>query len=217
MESQPKPIVGRAHERGASMVSLIAGMTIMFILMSAAVPAWRYVMKDAREEELLFRGEQVASAIERYQRKTGALPPTIEVLVKQRYLRKAYAEPFAKNGKWRLVHPGEVVLPPGAGGIPGMTAGVSPPMTTMVGMAPQAGATIGGNLGGAGILGVASYNKDKSLRIFNGRTRYSEWFFLAGQPRLIGRPLGPAIPGVGTDARPSPGPSGPRRQPSTNR
>jgi type II secretory pathway pseudopilin PulG len=205
---------GRESERGVSLVSLIAGMTIMFIMMSAAVPFWRYVMKDAREEELLFRGEQIAAAIERYQRKHGnTAPPSLEILVQQRFLRKAYQEPFAKDGKWRLLRPGEAILP-GVPGVPGLPA---PTPTTLVGSAPQAGGTIGGTIGGGGIVGVASYSKDKSLRLFNGRERYNEWFFIAGQPRLVGRQFGPAIapggpaaPGSRPDARPS-------RAPSNNR
>lgn len=208
------PLVRRDSERGVSLVSLIAGVTIMFIMMSVAVPGWRYVMKDAREEELLFRGEQIARAVERYQRKNGnALPPSLEILVQQRHLRKAYKDPFAKDGKWRLVRPGEAILPPGVPGLP-----TTPTPTTLVGSAPGGG-TIGGSItvGGAGILGVASLNKDKSLRMFNGRTRYDEWLFIAGQPRLVGRQFGPAVLPRGVPAkRPSSGPSGPR-QPSNNR
>jgi type II secretory pathway pseudopilin PulG len=210
---------GRDGERGASLVSLIGAMTIMFVLMSAAVPSWRYVMKDAREEELIFRGEQIARAIKRYQDKHGSsLPPSLEILVQQRFLRKAYKEPFAKDGKWRLLRPGDALLPPGVGGIPGMSRpGSTTPPSTMVGQAPTAGGTIGGTIGGAGIVGVASFSKDKSLRIFNGRTRYNEWMFIAGQPNVLGRQFGvPLNPGggvapLGSTTRPSPG-SG--RQPS---
>ena len=39
-----------------------------------------------------------------------------------------------------------------------------------------------------GFQGVASTSTEKSLRVFNGRTRYNEWLFLPGQPRVIGRP-----------------------------
>ena len=202
---------GREGERGASLVSVIAGLTIMLIMMSVAVPSWQYVMKDAREEELLFRGEQIAKGIERYQRKNGnTLPPTLEILVQQRFLRKAYKEPFAKDGKWRLVRPGEPLLPPNIPGLP-PTRQTTPP-STMVGQAPTAGGTIGGTISGTGILGVASLSKDKSLRMFNGRTRYNEWLFIAGQLRLVGPQFGPPggvappifpSPGTGTRSRPS--------------
>ena len=41
-----------------------------------------------------------------------------------------------------------------------------------------------------GFQGVASTSTDKSLRLFNGRTRYDEWVFAPGQPRIIGKPIG---------------------------
>ncbi len=39
-------------EAGYTLVALLASMTIMLILMAAAMPSWRYVMKNDREEEL---------------------------------------------------------------------------------------------------------------------------------------------------------------------
>ena len=44
---------------------------------------------------------------------------------------------------------------------------------------------------------MASLSKQESLRLFNGRTRYDQWVFLAGQPRRLGRNTGPmpAMPG----------------------
>ncbi len=29
-------------------------------------------------------------------------------------------------------------------------------------------------------------SKDKGLRLFNGREKYNEWVFVAGQPRMVG-------------------------------
>jgi hypothetical protein len=53
-----------------------------------------------------------------------------------------------------------------------------------------------------GFQGVASTSTEKSLRIFNGRTKYNEWLFLPGQPRIIGRPAGRAVPGPGGPVQP---------------
>ncbi len=60
-----------------------------------------------------------------------------------------------------------------------------------------------------GFQGVASTSTEKSLRVFNGRTRYNEWLFLPGQPRVIGRPVGPAVPQPGGGVRPPGATSGP--------
>lgn len=213
---------GDAHDRrgeaGYSLVGLMAGIAIMLIMMAVATPGWRYVVKNDREEELIFRGGQIADAVQRYQRKNGnALPASLEVLVKGKYLRKAYTDPMAKDGKWRFLRPGEVAVPgalpglggrpgqPGQPGAPGMTGpGFSPPGGTP-GTTRPGGTSPGTSPGstsptgqpfGTMVQGVASRSTDKSLRIFNGRDRYDEWLFVPGQPRVIGRPMGPALPGI---------------------
>ena len=107
---------GSRAEGGYSLVALLASITIMFILMAAATPTWRYIMKNDREEELLYRGGEIADAIVRYQKKNGNTYPTsLEQLVKGKFLRKAYKDPMSKDGKWRLVHQGQAAVPGGAG------------------------------------------------------------------------------------------------------
>lgn len=178
------------RERGFALVIVLAGITVMMILMGAAVPTWRYVMQDDREQELFFRGDQIAGAIEQYQRKNGqAFPPSFEVLVKGKYLRKAYKDPMVKDGKWKIVRPGEAIP---VSATP--TAGASPrPSPTPP---PSAFGPAGGTGIGA-IAGVVSLSHENSLRLYNGRTRYDQWIFLAGQPRQLGRQVTPNVPGGG--------------------
>ena len=177
------------------MVALMAAVAIMMIMLAAAVPSWRYVMRNDAEEELIFRGGEIADAIARYQKRNGnALPPSLEVLVKGKFLRHPYKDPMTKHGRWRFVRPGEVVGPQVASGIPGTTGGTTTTTTTTT-TRPSAFSQPGLTLGG--FQGVASTSTDKSLRIFNGRTRYNEWVFLPGQPRVVGRPVGPALPRPG--------------------
>jgi type II secretory pathway pseudopilin PulG len=176
------------------MVALLAAVAIMMVMMAAAVPSWRYVMRNDAEEELLFRGGEIADAIARYQRRNGnALPPSLEVLVKGKFLRRAYKDPMTKHGRWRFVRPGEAVgaVAPGIPGLGGSTTTTTTTTTTRPSAFPQPGATLGG------FQGVASTSTEKSLRLFNGRTRYNEWVFLPGQPRVVGRPIGPAVPRPG--------------------
>lgn len=187
----------------------------MMILMGMAMPTWKYVMQNEREQELFFRGDQIASAIERFQRKNAnAVPPNMEVLVKGRFLRKAYTDPMTKDGRWRLIRPGEVILPAGApGNLPGR-----PPQVTPSASPGVSGGTVGGGLGGLGpgregsmpFIGVASTSTEKSLRMMNGRESYDMWIFVAGQPRVLGRNELPVVPGgrlpsPGTGGSPPPG------------
>ena len=166
---------------------------IMMIMLAAAVPSWRYVMRNDAELELISRGGEIADAIARYQRRNGnALPPSLEVLVKGKFLRRPYKDPMTKHGRWRFIRPGEAVGPL-VPGIPGTTGGTTTKTTTTT--RPSAFSQTGATLGG--FQGVASTSTEKSLRVFNGRTRYNEWLFLPGQPRVVGRPIGPAMPRPG--------------------
>jgi type II secretory pathway pseudopilin PulG len=186
---------------GYSLVALVAAISVMLILMTAAVPYWRYVMKNDREEELLFRGGEIADAIARYQRRNGnALPPSLEVLVKGRFLRHAYKDPMTKDGKWHFLRPGEAIGPV----VPGAPRPGGTGSTTTTTTRPTAFSRPGQTLGV--IQGVASTSTEKSLRVFNGRTRYDEWLFLPGQPRVIGRARAVRAPGPIAPGAPSPPP-----------
>jgi len=186
-------------EAGYSLVALMAAVAIMMIMMAAAVPSWRYVMKNDAEEELLFRGGEIADAIARYQRRNGnALPASLEALVKGRFLRRAYKDPMTKPGRWKFIRAGEAMVP-GAPSVRG-PGGVTTTTTTTTTTRPSAFGSPDTVLGG--FQGVASTSTDKSLRIFNGRTRYNEWIFLPGQPRIVGRPVGPTMPRPGGPFQP---------------
>jgi len=162
------PRAPRRSERGVSLVALMVAITLMMIAMAIMLPAWSYVTKNEREQELLFRGEQIARAIERYKAKNGnTLPTSLEMLVKGRYLRKLYKDPMVPDGKWRLMHPGEPPIPEEDLRSSGMS-----------GAAPR-GQTFGP------IEGVASRSTDESLRCLNARRRYSAWFFIANQQRMV--------------------------------
>ncbi len=207
----------RRCEAGYSLVALLAAVAVMMVMLGAAMPSWRYVMRNDAEEELLYRGGQIADAIGRYQRKNGnALPPSLEVLVEGKYLRKAYKDPMTKSGRWRLLRPGDLAgvgVPgiPGAGTRPGQPGGpgattTTTTTTTRPSAFSQPGQTIGG------FQGVASTSTEKSLRVFNNRTRYNEWLFVAGQPRVVGRaPAGPPGGSGRPGGAPRPGGTSPAR------
>ena len=99
----------RRHESGFSMPALLAMIAIMTFALMLAMPSWRYIVRDDKEQELIFRGRQISAAIARFQRKNGnALPTSFEQLVKGKYLRQEFKDPMTKDGKWRIVRPGEI-------------------------------------------------------------------------------------------------------------
>ncbi len=207
--SAPRLPRHRPAEAGYAMAALVASVTIMLIVMAAAVPSWKYVMKNDREEELLFRGNQIAEAIERYQKKRGNLLPTsIDLLVKEKFLRKAYKDPMTKDGRWRLVRPGEPVTGAGAP-IPGSGSRGGPASVPTPAPTPTPSSSFGRDAG-AGIgpfAGVVSRSTEKSLRLFNNQDQYDRWKFVAGQPRIVGKP--PQVKtGLAPGARPGAAPAG---------
>ena len=219
MSPPPAPRRGRTGETGFALVIVLAGIAVMMILMGAGVSTWRYIMQDDREQELFFRGDQIARGVEAYQKKNGnTFPISLEVMVQGKYLRRVYKDPMTPDGKWRLVRPGEAVPASGTGG-PG-TAGSSPRPGSSPSPSPlrQETLVVRSTLGGVAgtslgaIAGVASRSQETSLRLYNGRTRYDQWLFLAGQPRRLGpdkgpKPAGGGLPGQpGAPHRPSPSP-----------
>jgi type II secretory pathway pseudopilin PulG len=203
----------RTGEAGYTLVALMAGITIMMIMMAAAMPSWRYVIKNDRELELIAHGGEIADAIQRYQQRNGnALPPSLEVLVKGKFLRHEYKDPMTKGGKWRFIRQGESINPIRPPGTPGTSSSRTSirPTPTPTPARQSAFSQPAGTLGG--IQGVASTSKDESLRVFNGRTKYNEWLFLPGQPRDVGRPSrprgvpgAPRVPGSSSGAPTTPG------------
>jgi type II secretory pathway pseudopilin PulG len=191
------------RQDGYSILILLAGVAITLIAMGAAVPTWRYVMQDDREQELLFRGGEIADAIARYQKKNGGtLPVSLEVLVKGRFLRRAYKDPMTKAGEWRFLRQGEAIAPPGVTTGPGGPLGGSPgpgtspsPSPSPFGASSSGGAPGGPALGLGGFVGVASRSKARSLRVMNNAKTYDAWLFIAGRPRIVGKqPITPGVP-----------------------
>jgi type II secretory pathway pseudopilin PulG len=169
----------------------------MSIAIAVALPAWKYVIQNEREEELIFRGGQIADAIRRYQTKNGnALPASMDVLVKGKFLRKAYKDPMTADGSWRLIRQGETLGgAAGAARAPGSpSASPSPTSSPRPSPSPSPGGMVGSRAGSVpggqtiGVfVGVATKATGKSIRLYNNRDQYDQWWFIAGQPRVVGR------------------------------
>jgi type II secretory pathway pseudopilin PulG len=181
------------------MPALLAMLSIMALALLIAMPSWRYLIKDDKEQELIFRGRQISSAIARFQRKNGnAFPASLEQLVQGKYLRKTYPDPMTADGKWRIIRPGEGGLArPGASPTPPGPGGANRPGPTPQ---PSPTPTFGGGTGGPGgpVGGVASLSTETGLRTVNGSDSYNRWVFSPTIPLIVGgRPSGaPGPPGL---------------------
>ncbi len=203
------------------LLGLMLAFTLMLIAMAAAAPRIAQQIKREREEELVHRGKDYATAIKRFVHKNGGRYPTsIEQLENTnhiRFLRKRYKDPTTGDNIWRLVHFGEaeIKIPtpnpglnpnttnPGLGGGtasvpaappggPNTTAGLNPgglgqtspanppPGNTggQLGSLQTSGIGNGQQIGGGQVIGIASVNKAQSIKEFNDKDHYDEWFFV---------------------------------------
>jgi type II secretory pathway pseudopilin PulG len=196
------------------MAALLVAISVMAVLMSALLPQWSHMARREKEEELIFRGQQYARAIGLFQRKfANTAPPTIDVLVEQRFLRKKYKDPIT-GGDFQPLYANQAVQQAGSGSSqvarrPGEQAN-----TTVVTPARgllQSGLNNTGVGAQGGVIGVTSKSKDASIKVYNGRTRYNEWAFVFIQTsQRPGQSVNPAqLPGQGGPG----GRGGPGQQP----
>ena len=102
--------------RGYAMAALLVAMSVMAVLMSALLPVWSHMATREKEEELIFRGKQYARAIGLFQRKfANTAPPTIDVLVEQRFLRKKYKDPIT-NDDFQPIYANQAAMQAPGGG-----------------------------------------------------------------------------------------------------
>jgi len=187
---------------GYILAVLLVSLAVGAVWMSALLPAWRQQAIREKEAELVFRGEQYARAIALYNRANpGTLPPSIELLVSQHYLRKAYKDPITGEDFLYLGSgiPGQLGstttssaigtgIEPGTLGQNAPT-GTAGPVQAPSGLALQSSAM-------RGIYGVRSRSAETSIRIYNGFQQYNLWAFDFTQA-LQRLPALPAPPGQG--------------------
>src|SRR4051812_21222237 len=95
------------HRRdlGFSLAALIFFATAASIFIASIVPAYQMQAKRELEEELIFRGGEYTRAVQKYQRRFGVYPSSIDQLVSTntlRFVRRAYKDPI--TGKdFRLI------------------------------------------------------------------------------------------------------------------
>lgn len=115
----------RRSEAGYTLVALLAMMTVLALFAMAAAPSIQQQAQREREEEAIFRGEQVADAIRDYYRyRSGtlrvagdqALPSSMDQLLQgvpvpggsrnRQILRPSAArDPLTIEGEWRFILP----------------------------------------------------------------------------------------------------------------
>ncbi len=184
------------------MAALLVAIAVMSVAMAVVLPAWRQQTQRENEEELIFRGRQYVRAVQLFQRRyAAAYPPDVDVLVRQKFLRKKYTDPLVKDGEFEILYQGSPLAvsqgqgrgggqaTPGAGGA-GQSAFTFDSRSGAVqvqGGQGRAGGVVGAR---GGVVGVRSKSIEASIRVYNGATHYNEWQFV-----FVPRPTGPGVRG----------------------
>ena len=212
-----KPI--RSGETGYVLLAVMLAVTLILVAMSIELPRIAQQIKREKEEELVHRGKDYATAVKRFVHKNGGrYPLSVEQLENTnhiRFLRKKYKDPMTGESDWKMVHPGEAQIniptpKPGLSGPGGTNPGLfgtnpptnnPPPGTAQLNPnaggstfgQPQQQPTSGGGqlgsltvsnigngqtVGGGQIIGVASTSKKQSIKEFNDKDHYDEWYFV---------------------------------------
>ncbi len=184
------------------MAALLVAMAVISIVLSTTLPVFSTMARREREAELVFRGQQYARAVTLFQRKYGnALPPNLDVLLNEHFLRKQYKDPITGED-FLLVGPGSPELAQAVNSAPGQQQqGRGGPQMSQQQLQQTSGRGVQSNpvnANGApgGVLGVVSKSKDTSLRLYNNRDKYNEWVFVATQMSVAaGGQGGTQVPG----------------------
>jgi type II secretory pathway pseudopilin PulG len=200
LAGQPCDLARGRGNHGYAMAALLVAMSVMAVLMSALLPVWSHVATREKEEELIFRGKQYARAIGLFQRKfANTAPPTIDVLVEQRFLRKKYKDPIT-NDDFQPIYANQALIQQPGGGPSAPRPGQSATLSNPAQQTLQSGFGTTGVGAQGGVIGVTSKSKDESIKIYNGRTRYNEWAFVYIQ--TVQRPGQSGNPGQGGPNQP---------------
>ena len=251
----------RSHSRqsGYVLLALMLTMTLILVALALEAPRIGQQIKREKEEELVHRGKDYATAVKRFVHKNGGRYPTsvdqLENTNRIRFLRKKYVDPMTGDSDWKMVHVGEAEikipapnpgLSGGGGTNPGLggpTGGpttnqqpgvVTPPPgiaqtlngptaqpqtqpggTGSLGSLTTSGIGNGQTVGGGQIMGVASVSKGHSIKEFNDKDEYDEWYFVydlrleqsGGTGVTVAAPRG-ATAATGSSGTPGTGTSG---------
>jgi len=146
---------------GYALITAIIAINIFAIFSLMASSMWQREIGRENENELIFRGNQYVRAITAYRKKhPNTFPPDIEILEKERFIRKLYRDPVNETGEWNYV-------------IKSRNANNKALLIITSELLSKYAKS-------HNIIGVASGSPDESYMEYRGKNRYDEWAFYFG-------------------------------------
>src|SRR6476619_2720788 len=130
----------RSAESGYVLLAVMLTVTLILVALAVEAPRIAQQIKREKEEELVHRGKDYATAVKRFVHKNGGrYPVSVEQLENTnhiRFLRKKYVDPMTGESDWKMVHAGEAQIK-----IPTPNPGLSGPGGTNPGLSGTGGGT----------------------------------------------------------------------------
>lgn len=109
-----KSVRPRSKESGYVLLALMLTLTLLLVALAVEAPRIAQQIKREKEEELVHRGRDYATAVKRFVHKNGGqYPVSVEQLENTnhiRFLRKKYVDPMTGESDWKMVHVGEAEI-----------------------------------------------------------------------------------------------------------
>ncbi len=109
------------NQRGAILIFLLLAVTLLGLMAGIAGSSWQTIVQRAKEQELLWRGNQIRMAISSYYRTAqagskAAYPRSFEHLLKdprfagkKKHLRRQYRDPFTDEDFFLIKNQGGLI------------------------------------------------------------------------------------------------------------
>ena len=184
----------RNDERGHLLIAVIVGVAVLLIFTTVALQSWGMTMARDNEDELVFRGQQMAMALKMFQKYNGRFPTDLKELEEMQglhgyVLRRKWKDPMTESGEW-----GQVYMAPQGGMISSANIEQVQQETSQIGQ--QGPASLQTATAGLPIMGVHSLSDKEPIgpRKWRGGQKYSEWLFTAND---VGQRSDVLPPGAG--------------------
>ncbi len=149
-------------KNGYALITAIIAINIFAIFSLMAASMWQREIARENEKELIFRGNQYVKAITNFRKKyPNTFPQDIEILEKEKFIRKLYKDPVNESGEWNYVIKSRNVN-----------------NKALLIITPD---LLSKYIKSYSLVGVSSGSVDESYIEYRGKNRYDEWAFYFGQ------------------------------------